>query len=232
MKTVNGALVPDIQRAGFSVTHTSWLSSDQGTAASQIPVEVTNMRREGVDTVLVMDGFVDVTSFVQTATGQGWNPRYLISEWLGVTSDAEVQGMPPTFDAYAMTNKRYEEFKTNLPEPQKDARCREIYEKATGDSLPRSDGNKSNASYETLLFGCAMVETFELGSKAAGASLTRASLAAGINALGTYVPPIFLGGTFRDGKTDLADRVRWLHFDGHCTCWGLADAAIRTVRYT
>jgi ABC-type branched-subunit amino acid transport system substrate-binding protein len=232
VKTVNGALVPDIQKAGFSVAHLSWLSQDQGTAASQIPVEVANMRRDGVDTILVMDGFVDMTSFVQTATGQGWNPKYLIGEWSGFTSDFEVQGMPPTFNALAMTNKRYDEFKNNFPEPAKDARCREIYEKATGEALPRNNGNKSNAAYNTLMFGCAMIEEFELGAKAAGPNLTRPGLAHGIGSLGAYGPAIFLGGTFHDGKTDLADRVRFLKFDGSCTCWNMADTAIHAVRYT
>jgi len=134
--------------------------------------------------------------------------------------------------ALAMTSKRYAEFRSNLPEPQQDAHCRELYEKSTGQPLPRSDGDKMNAAYNTLLIGCGLAQIFEAAANAAGPTLTRAALSAATQNLGDVNPAFYLGGNLHQGKFDLEDNVRWLRFAASCTCWHLADTAVRHYRYT
>ena len=54
-------------------------------------------------------------------------------------------------------------------------------------------------------------------------------LAAGSGALNAAM---YLPGAFHAGKTDMNDSIRWLRFSGGCTCWALADMAIRPVGFT
>src|SRR5207302_10054609 len=60
-QVVDRGLVPALQKAGRTIVHISRLSADQGTASSQIPVEVANMRRDGADTVIIVVNFLDST---------------------------------------------------------------------------------------------------------------------------------------------------------------------------
>jgi hypothetical protein len=209
----------------------SWLSTDQSTAAGQIPVEVANMRSAGVDTVVLASSFLNTTPFVQTAEGQGWNPRWLVSEFSGQTSDFEVQAMPPTFDgALAMTQQRFNEFRLGLPEPAADAHCRELYEHGSGQALPRNNGDTASSAYEVVLYGCAYVNLLEAGLRAAGPTLTRAGFGGAMQSLGPRAPAMYLPGTFKQGKTDMNDTVRFLRFSGKGTYWVPVSADTLPVR--
>ena len=223
--TVDGVLVPALKEAGHKVGHITHFSADQATASSQIPTEIQRMRAAGVDTVMITISFLTSAPFVQTAERQAWRPRYLQSEFSGGTSDFEVQAMPASFDgAVAMTSQRFGEWRSNVPEPPGDRRCRELYEKASGEPLPRNNGNQSNAAYNTLLYPCGMLRVFAAAATAAGPELTRDRFAAAVQSSPPGEPAIYFPGTFRRGKTDLNDVIRFNKFVHSCTCWRNVDA--------
>jgi ABC-type branched-subunit amino acid transport system substrate-binding protein len=220
---VEGVLVPEIRRRGHKIADVARLSTwprSQG----QIPPAVQRMRTAGVDTVLFVGSFLNATQFVQTADGQVWQPRYLVSEFAGMTSDFEVQAMPRSFDgALAMTSQRYAEWRSNVPEPAHDRACRETYEKTTKDPLPRNNGNESNAEYPVALFACGMVKVFAAAAQAAGPNLTRAAYVDALQGLGPMESGFYFGGAFRSRKSDLTDQLRFNRFDFSCRCWRNVD---------
>lgn len=220
---VEGVLVPELRRLGHKVADVARLSTwprSQG----QIPPAVQRMRAAGVDTVLFVGSFLNATQWVQTADGQVWRPRYLVSEFGGMTSDFEVQAMPPSFDgALAMTSQRFAEWRSNVPEPAHDAACRETYEKTTKDSLPRNNGNESNAEYPVALYACGMVKVFAAAAQGAGANLTRSAYIDAMQRIGPMESGFYFGGAFRGGKTDLSDQLRFNRFDIGCRCWRNVD---------
>ena len=227
---VNGSLIPNLQKAGHNIAYVARLSADTGTASSQIPVEVANMRAKGVDTVIIVEGFVTATQFVQQAGAQGWNPRWLSSDW-GGASDNENQEMPPSFDgALVMTSKRYDEVRAGLPENPADARCREMYEKGSGQQLEHT-GNGSDAAYQVVVIACGLVQIFAAGAKAAGPVLTRGSLSSAIQNLGQIDDAFTLPGRFRTGKTDFNDSFRWLRYSAQCRCLNIVEPTIRGARF-
>ena len=222
--SVEGVLVPELKRLGHKVADVARLATwprSQG----QIPPAVQRMRSAGVDTVLFAGSFLNATQWVQTAEGQVWRPRYLVSEFGGMTSDFEVQAMPQSFDgALAMTQQRFGEWRSNVPEPAHDVACRETYERTTKERLPRDDGGTSNAEYPVALYACGMVKVFARTSLAAGANLTRAAYTEALRRGGTMESGFYFGGTFRPGKTDLVDYVRMNRFQFSCKCWRNVDA--------
>lgn len=230
IETVEGILVPALRAAGHEVSHVSRLATwprSQG----QIPPEVQRMRASGADTVLFVGSFLNATTWVQTAEQQRWLPTYLVSEWAGMTSDFELQAMPQSFNgALAMTSQRFGEWRQNVAEPASAKRCIQLYEKATGERVPRNNGNESNAAYPVIIYACDMFRAFERAAKAAGPELTRSRWAAALPSSGTLDSGYYFPGAFRAGKTDMSDAVRFNRADMGCRCWRNADS-VRPARF-
>jgi ABC-type branched-subunit amino acid transport system substrate-binding protein len=230
IETIDRGLVPVLREAGHEVVHVSRLATFPR-AQGQIAPEVQRMRAAGADTVLMVGSFLNAVPFVQTAEQQQWRPRYLVSEFGGLSSDFEVQAMPQSFDgALAMTSQRFAEWRSNIPEPASDARCRELYERATGERIPRNDGDTSNAAYPVVLYSCGMVKVFAAAATAAGPELTRSAFGAALQRLGPSESGFYFPGAFRPGKADLADSLRFNRFDHSCRCWRVADD-VRPARF-
>ena len=220
---VGGSLLPALERAGHQVAHRSTLAADLASGASQIPVEVQQMRSKQVDVVLLPAMSTYATQFVQAAEGQGWSPAWYVTDFGNLTSQAIAADMPAGFEgALATTVTRTGEERVDAPEPKVDADCRALYEKATGEPLPRMEDGDYNNTYGTTLYSCGMVRLVELAAKAAGAQLTKPAFSGAMQRLGPVPLPRFGGGSFRPGKFDAADLVRTLRWHGDCTCWKAA----------
>ena len=221
--TVERLLVPVLEEMGHDVVDVARFST-YPRSQGQIAPGVQRMRAAGADTVLHAGSFLNSTQFVQIAEQQQWRPRHLVTEFAGMTSDFEAQAMPQSFDgAIAMTSQRFAEWRANIAEDPNDAKCRELYEKATGESVPRSvDGSTSNSAYPVILYACGFVRVFEAAAKAAGVNLTREGFEAAVQRLGPTTAAWYLPGGFGPGKTDLADSVRLLKFQFSCRCWHVA----------
>jgi ABC-type branched-subunit amino acid transport system substrate-binding protein len=223
VKPVEGVFVPELRRRGHKVADVARLSTWPG-SQGQIPLAVQRMRAAGVDAVINVEAFPNFTQFVQTAEGQGWRPRYFTAEYVGMTSDFEVQAMPESFDgAVAMTSKSSADWRDNVPEPAHDVACRETYERATGESIPRNNGDASNSEYSVTLQLCGITKVFTAAAQAAGPNLTRGSYVEAMQRLGPMEAAFYFGGAFGAGKTDLSDHVRLSRYVHSCRCWRNLD---------
>jgi hypothetical protein len=224
-------LLPTLERLGYRVTHVSRLAGDMSTAASQTPVEVQQMRSKGVDLVVLSTQGVAATQFVQNADAQGWRPQWVTSDWEANTGDSTAQNMPAGYDgAIAVTQSRLGEWRDGIPEPEPDAACREIYERATNQQLPRSaDGRTSSVPYSVTVRGCNLVRLFELSARLAGPELTRESFSAAVQRLGDFPAAYRLGASFGPGKFDAPDVQRLVRYHYDCKCWRVASNPHRSA---
>jgi hypothetical protein len=221
-KQAADAVVAELGRAGHAVAHRSRLSADLQTGTGQLPVEVQRMRQAGVDLILLPVNFLYATQFAQAASGQGYRPRYAVSDHQGLYSDELVQNMPPDFDgAISFTSYRINEKAGGLPEPEVERDCRERYNRradgpdfAYGDSTP-------------LQRACGQIGIFAAAAGAAGPQLTRDRFLAGLAGLGRVPLTQVLGGSFGPGKTDYADDLRPMTWSSGCRCWRIAGPPTR-----
>ena len=212
---VGGELEPALKRAGYEVAHVSQFSADPSTAASQVPVEVQQMRTKNVDLVLVTVGTLAATQFVQTADSQGYRPRYSITDWVSMTTDASNQNMPPSYDGtIAITTYRTGEERMGVKENPAERSCREIYERRTGRKL----GEKGSNEHGLTVTNCTTLDVALRGLVKAGPELTRGAFSRGMQSLGEFPMTLWGGGSFRPGKFGAADFVRPLRWYGDCRC--------------
>lgn len=216
------ALAQALAGHGYAPVHGSHLSADLSTGASQIPIEVQQMRSKGVDALLIATNTIYATQFAQAADNQGWRPAWFVTDWSGGTNDPFGERMPASFDgAVGITTKRQGETRQpgTFPTPAPERECRDAYAKATGRQL------EPGSSEDGLtLQNCALVRAFAAGAIAAGADLTRARLSAATQSLPPFAVPVWAGGAFRPGKFDFADLVRTVQFRSACRCWLPKDA--------
>jgi len=208
-------LVDELARRGYRLAHRTLFDEDTGTASAQVPVEVQEMRRKGVDAVVLAGNVVAETQFVQAADAQGFRPRYFATDWANNSQDAAHQNQPPSFDgALAVTVRRSGEHLVGRPERPVETRCRELYERATGQRLQRG---AINTSLYTLM--CSTLDVFVAGARNTGPELTRSRLAGGMAAIGPVVLSQMGDGSFSPGKPDAGEQVRWNRWAADCRCW-------------
>lgn len=225
-QAVDAWLVPALSELGYTVAHRASLSADYGTAASQIPVAMQQMRTRNVDTVLLITNTLYATQVVQNADGQGYRPAWLASDWGAVATNTSSRNMPDSFDgAVAYTVYRTSEDAAGYPEPATDADCRRIYESRTGRSLPYGDSN-----YNGIVTYCGYLKLWERAVAGAGPQLTRDRWAALSQQIGDAELPVRAPGTLRPGKTDAPDALRTVVWRADCSCWMPVDA-FRRARF-
>ena len=209
-----------LTKAGHSVVRRSTLAADMDTAASQVPLEVQQMRVAGATEVILNTDLVLSTQWVNAAASQGWTPRYYAGDWAAMSGDFSTIGMPAAFDgSIAFTVTRNGDWRAGWPEPATEAHCRQIYEGRTGKKLNRSGSTDDNNAYLDAIAPCSPLALFEAGATAVGRALTRAALSAAIQALGPFAATSIGGGSFRPGKFDAPDLIRTEVWDKSCTCW-------------
>lgn len=217
------SLESTLRSLGHTVTYRSELSNDAGTASTQMPVVVSEMRRAGVDLVFIATNAVYATQFVQQADSQGFRPRYTASDFAQGTVDFSAQNMPRSFDgAIGITSTRINEHRAGRPEPQRDRACAEMIRRRSGIGLQRGSD-----IYGAAIAACDLVEHYAAGLSRAAGELTTASWSTGMQALG----PIDLSnsgrGSFAPGKYDAADEVRTVQWKIDCKCWMPAGEFVR-----
>jgi hypothetical protein len=213
------ALVAELRQMGRDVSHISNLSSDRGTASSQIPVEVQQMRSSGAQVIFVLTNSITSTQFVREADSGAYTPRYLTSDWQVGTSDDADANMPDSFDgSVGFSPVRWNDGKVGIPEPAFDTACREEYEHATGTTLPRdSDG------YSVALNTCTVFKLFVRAVQGLTTAITRPALSQSLQGLGPIQSARLGGGSFGNGKFDAADLIRTTRWSKGCKCWLAID---------
>lgn len=211
---VDDALLPALESAGYAVAYRSTISEQTDQQPSQIPVEISQMRRAGVDYVIWVSNALVFTQWAQTAEGQGYRPAYAMTDINSASNDFTVQNVPGSTTAVALTAIRDGEHHAKLAEPPKDAACRQRYERASGQVLERG-----GAKYQTALRACGWVELFVAAARKAGTGLTPQSFSAAMQSVGPFDFPYFAPGAFTPGKFGLADQVRPKTYSSGCRCW-------------
>lgn len=226
-RSLGETLITVLRDAGYRIEHVSWFSADSNTAQSQVPGEVLEMKRKGVQVVLMLPSFIQNTAFVQHAESQQFFPLYAVNDIAGNAENVTTSGMPPSFEpAIAITFIRSGEWRTNIPESPTDRACREIYEKGTGETLARSNEN----GILVVMLICDISQRFEAAATGAGVTLTRDRLSSAIQALGERPQPFTGGGSYRVGKFDGSDFVRTKRWSFACKCF-IVTEDFRRARY-
>lgn len=225
---IGGGLIPALKRFGYAPVHHASFSADQGTAASQVPVQVQQMRTKNVDLVMLTSSTILSTQFVQTADSQQFKPRYTFTDWASMNSDTSNMNMPASYDGTLMiTTYRTGEEKTGVGETPPEKECRAVYERGTGKKLAAKGQNEHGLTQGN----CTLLKVLELGAKKAGPTLTRATFSAGIQALGPVPMTMWGGGSFAAGKYDAADYIRTAMCYSSCRCLKPISNEFRKSRF-
>jgi ABC-type branched-subunit amino acid transport system substrate-binding protein len=211
-----------LESAGVKVVRRATLAEDKQTAASQIPVQVSQMHAAGADEVLLALDLLAATQWVNTADGQGWLPKYFSSDWGDQNDDFSMTGMPSSYaGSINFTTTRNGSWRAAWPESPAEAQCRTVYEKRTGIKLDRTGSQDTNNTYMQIIAGCSPLAVFVAGARAAVATgaLTAASLSAGIQRIGAIGVTHVGDASFRPNKFDAPDSIRTQKYDSGCTCY-------------
>ena len=216
-ETVDEGLIATLEDLGHSVEERIVLAADPGTAAGQIPLAVQQMRTAGVDLVVNATQGLYMAQFSQAADSQGYRPSYVASDWALNGTDFTAQNNSPGYDGTPLVTVFRGNDIGRLPISEPERRCEEIYRKRIGPPPPRDPANPN--AWVGFAVRCAVLEYFVLGARAAGEDLTHATLATGMESLGSLEVALFTPGAFRPGKPDLADNYFLQRWTFSCRCY-------------
>lgn len=211
------ALKQALGDAGHEVVHMSHLAADVSVYSGQVPVEANEMRRKGVDLVLLLSNQLASQQFAQYADGQQYFPGYAVTDFASMASDGGNANMPDSYDGtVAITSMRFNEDLVGLPEHPAIESCRRIVEPKLGRKVPPGDD-----AYYVMNQQCGISRIFELAAKAVGPNLTRPGFGAAAQTLGSVpeADTFVGGGTFGRGKFGYSDYLRTMRWEYACKCW-------------
>jgi ABC-type branched-subunit amino acid transport system substrate-binding protein len=212
---VDRSLKPELAAAGIKVKYEARISSDDSAAQSQIPVEVQQMRSNGVDLIMLETGLIVANVFVQQADSQRYYPQYLTSDFASGGADIYTIGMPASFaGSITYTALRTGEARAGMPEFAPDAACRKVYEKATGATL-----DHKTTEYSLTVTACGIMNEFVAGMRTAGVNPTRTLLSQALQGIGRWSVPYSGDGSWGPNKFDAPDVVRRASWHADCKCW-------------
>lgn len=212
---IEQSVVARLAAAGQDVVHISYFSTNQSAAASQAPLEATQMRAKDVDAVVVATEFITTSLFTQEAEAQGFLPRYWISDFQTMVggTQGQIQGSRSWANMLGLTAFREGEAAVGLPTPAFDQSCEDRFADVTGAPPDRSGDHRT-----TVLTICSHVSIFTQAASAAGPHLTRAGWRSAITSIGE-LPVAGIGpSSFRPGKLSAPDAIRPVTWGSDCTC--------------
>src|SRR4051812_25012636 len=208
-----------LEQSGYNVAYRNDLSGDLHTGSSQMPVEVSQMRSHGVDTIVNIANAVYIAEFVQGADAQQYHPKYVSGDWQGGSTNFYFQNMPASFDGSpVITTTRVDESKVNLPEAPVDAACIKRAAAALNTTVDRDSD-----AYGTYVRICAVHSLLVRGLQAGG-TLTADSFSAQMQQLGPVQLAGFGGGTLSAGRFDADTAIRTVVWRASCKCLMPVDA--------
>lgn len=221
---VDRSLKPALKAAGITLKYEARLSSDESAAQSQIPIEVQQMKSEGVDFIMLTTGLIAANVFVQQADSQRYYPKYMTSDFASGGADVYTVGMPASFEgAITYTALRTGEARAGMAEPATDGECRKVFERRTGKKLDRT-----STEYYLTVTACGILDQFTRGMTTAGANPTRSSLSTALQSTGSWNVPFSGAGSWARGKFDAPDVVRRGTWKASCKCWTPVGPFVRT----
>lgn len=211
---VQEGLLPELRAHGYTVSYHSRISQDTDQQPSQIPVELSQMRRAGVDYILWMTHALVFAQWTQQAAAQGYLPSYALTDIQAGSNDFTVENVPSSTKAIVLTSNRDGEHHAKLPEPARDRDCRTRFERKAGIAIERG-----TSDYFTVLRACGWLDMFARTARDAGAQPTTESFVAAMQRLSGFEFPWMAPGSAGPGKFDYVDQVRMKRYEGGCRCW-------------
>jgi ABC-type branched-subunit amino acid transport system substrate-binding protein len=203
-----------LEQAGYNVAYRNDLSGDLHTGSSQMPVEVSQMRSHGVDTIVNIANAVYIAEFVQGADAQQYHPKYVSGDWQGGSTNFYFQNMPASFDGNpVITTTRVDESKVNLPEAPVDAACIKRAAAALNTTVDRDSD-----AYGTYVRICAVHSVLVRGLQGAASQLTADNFSAQMQQLGPVKLAGFGGGALSPGRFDATNAIRTVVWKASCKC--------------
>lgn len=211
---VDEGLLPELKALGYTVAYRSTMSQNTDQQPSQIPVEISQMRRAGVDFIFWVTHALVFAQWTQQADSQGYRPAYALTDIQAGSNDFTVENVPKSTQAVVLTTNRDGEQHANLPEAPRDKECRSRYERAKKMTFERG-----SSDYFTVIRACAWLDLFATAARAAGPQLTAETFSQALQHTNGFDFPWMAPGSFGPGKFDFADGVRLKRYDGQCGCW-------------
>ena len=213
--TIENILEPELEAAGAGKVVIGEHDCDIAAVASQPPNIVTQFRLAGVTNVLIVSNFVSGQVFVSAAKGQGYKPKYSISDWFLMSADATTKNYDPDeFDGAIGITSLGESLPASGKEPYPGLdRCSKI---ATDAGLPPIDWSSSSSE---LLSLCDNFFLFIDALSAAGRNPTRASWRDAVTQLPPRTSVMFGPSAFGPDKLSGSDQVHTIEWHRDCTCW-------------
>ena len=230
--SVNDGLLPALKTLGYEVVHHSRLPLLPTDAEAQVPVEVSQMRRKGVDLVFMAIDPINGSIFVRNAEAQLFRPQWVTADNSANTNDTSANYHADAYEgAVAVTALRAGWFRADEAQAPFDERCRGVLQARLGRAPdPRRTRTASESSqYATSMRACGILRLFAGGAAAAGGRLTAATFSSAMQGLG----PVELGyapaGSLQPGKFAAGgDQLRLVRFVADCgdgeNCWVPASA--------
>lgn len=226
-EAVTEDFLPLLEEIGHKPAHVSMLSSDAGTAQSQIPVEVQEMQQAGVDTIVLATNVVYASQFINQADSALYRPLYVGTDFASITQDLFASLTPESFEAVAYTAIRTGEARAGMPAPAYDETCMDRYEARNGVHPSWTD---ADSGYQPIGVVCSAIDRIGAALRNTGPTLTRPGLTQATQNLGTFPMAFSPEGSWTPGKFDSADFIRPLQIDRACRCWTPVGDFVRAKR--
>ena len=214
--TIDHVLKPFLTAKGVAFADAR-VSCDAGTAQQQVGAAALQLRRAGVDRVLLLALFTTSQSFVQVADAQSWRPKYGVADRQGLVLDATTRAFPPdAFDgARGVTYGHSGEEKAGIKYSPGVQRCSDIIKAAGLPAITNQMGTDGLA-----VAACDGFFLWLAAARAAPVNLTRADVIAAIPSIGEYALSAFaLRARYGPGKYQGGDAYAVVEWRKSCSCF-------------
>ena len=215
--TMQEHLLPALSDAGLEPAVVVVIDSDTDVAASQIPIEVEEIRAAGVETIIPTPGFFATAAFAQALDAGGVDVRWIGSDAGGFASDLYASQMPPAQmdGALAITTRTVGWQAAGLDEPASRLECRE----RAAALVPDGDFSTESVDVAAAIPACNFLDLLVLAGRGVDGELTTESLSAAIHGL-TEIELVERGPSgFGAEKFTAADEARTIEWSAECECW-------------
>ncbi|MEQ8439136.1 MAG: hypothetical protein RIB65_16720 [Ilumatobacter fluminis] len=215
--TMQEYLLPALDGAGLEPAVVVVIDSDTDVAASQIPIEVEEIRAAGVENVIATPGFFSTAAFAQALDAGGVDVRWIGSDAGGFASDLYASQMPPAQmdGALAITTRTVGWRAAGLDEPASRLDCRE----RAAELVPDGDFSTESIDVAAAVPACNFVDLLVLAGQGVDGDLTTESLATAIHGLAELELVERGPSGFGIDKFTAADEARTIEWSADCECW-------------
>lgn len=189
-------------------------TTDTGFPSANDALAVRRFQQEGVEVAFI---FAARDGFTQQAEAQGYEPRYIDSDFMYGTTDANTANANANQYAgtLAISGRRGGEQAAGLPLTREQQWCKQAYEEHTGVAI----NDRNSFRFQMAMHSCDSANTVRAAIERAGPGLTNASFIAGLESLKDVPLARSADLTFGPSKHHGADRFRTLEWQASCRCW-------------